>query len=140
VFGVPFDAGREREVFALEHDDADVNRLVDLARRVPPAGALSLDTGGVPARSPRYERLLQPLGFADDLRVAFVRDGLCWASLYAYRRAAPSPPTRSLCSGRSPGCSPTVSGWRCCAPTPTPPTTPRRPDCCCWRPTRASAP
>lgn len=86
VLGAPADAAREREVFSLEHDDAEVNRLVDLVHRVPPAGSLVLDTDGTPERSPRYARLLQPLGIHDDLRVAFVQDGLCWASLYAYRR------------------------------------------------------
>ena len=87
VLGVPFDAAREAEVFALEHDEGEVNRLVDLVHRVPPAGGLHVDTAGEPQRSARYERLLRPLGVSDDLRVALVRDGFCWASLYAYRRS-----------------------------------------------------
>lgn len=87
VLGVPFDAARERAVFELEHDDAEVGRLLDLVHRTPPAVGLSAETGGRPERSPRYARLLQPLGVADDVRVALVRDGTCWGSLYAYRRA-----------------------------------------------------
>src|SRR5829696_4926753 len=74
VLGLPFEADRERTVFELEHDDGELNRLIDLARRTPPAGGLHADTDGRPQSSARYERLLRPLGFCDDLRVAFVRD------------------------------------------------------------------
>lgn len=88
VLGLPFDAEREREILRLEHDDGDVNRLVDLVRRTPPAGSLDLTTGGHPERSARYPALLGPLGIRDDLRVAMVRDGLCWGSVYAYRRSS----------------------------------------------------
>ena len=86
VLGAPFDAAREAAVFALEHDDGEVNRLIDLVHRTPPAGGLHLDTGGNPSRAARYRRLMEPLGVRDDLRVALVQDGWCWASLYAYRR------------------------------------------------------
>ena len=92
VSGLPFDADRERAVFDLEHDDGELNRLTDLVRRTPPAAGLHACTDGRPQLSPRFERLLRPLGFCDDLRVAFVRDGLCWASLYAYRRGEPFRP------------------------------------------------
>jgi DNA-binding CsgD family transcriptional regulator len=86
VLGLPFEAGRERLVFGLEHDDGDVNRLTDLLRLTPPGAGLHESTGGHPESARRYEALLRPLGFADDLRVALVDDGVCWASLYAYRR------------------------------------------------------
>ena len=86
VLGLPFEAGRERAVFELEHDDGDLNRLLDLVHRTPPAAGLHESTDGAPERASRYGRLLQPLGFRDDVRVALMQDGLCWASLYAYRR------------------------------------------------------
>ena len=86
VLGAPFDADRERVVFELEHDASEVGRLIDLVHLSPPAVGLSLATSGRPATSPRYHRLLQPLGITDDLRVALVRDRTCWGSLYAYRR------------------------------------------------------
>ena len=38
VLGLPFDPGREADVFALEHDEGEVNRLIDLVHRTPPAG------------------------------------------------------------------------------------------------------
>ena len=87
VVGVGDDQDREAVVFALEHDEREPLRLVDLATAVPPAGGLTVATGGRPETAPRFTRLLQPLGFADDLRVAFVRGGVCWGSLYAYRRS-----------------------------------------------------
>ena len=87
VLGVPFDGAREAEVFALEHADGEVNRLIDLVHRTPPAGGLRVDTDGDPHRSARFGRLLEPLGVRDDVRVALMRDGFCWASLYAYRRS-----------------------------------------------------
>ena len=81
------DPDREAEVFSLEHDEREPLRLLDLAAATPPAGGLAVATGGRPGTAPRYGRVLQPLGFVDDLRVAFVRAGVCWGSLYAYRRS-----------------------------------------------------
>ncbi len=86
VLGAGHDLDRELAVFALEHDDREPLRLLDLARSVPPAGALSVATGGRPWAAPRFEQVLRPLGLTDDLRVALVRGGVCWGSLYAYRR------------------------------------------------------
>jgi DNA-binding CsgD family transcriptional regulator len=88
VLGMSFDSSREAAVFALEHDEGEVNRLIDLVHRNPPAGGLWVDTEGEPHRSARFGRLLEPLGVRDDVRVALMRDGFCWASLYAYRRSA----------------------------------------------------
>jgi DNA-binding CsgD family transcriptional regulator len=89
VTGVPDDPERERVVFALEHDEREPHRLAELARSVPPAGALCDTTGGRPETVPRHELLLRPAGLCDDLRLAFVRSGACWGSVYAYRRERP---------------------------------------------------
>jgi hypothetical protein len=86
VLGVPFDPERERAVFELEHDEREVGRLMDLVHLAPPSVALGVATRGRPETSPRYERLLRPLGVTDDLRVALMRDATCWGSLYVYRR------------------------------------------------------
>ena len=88
VIGLPLDLERERRLFELEHDEREVGRLPELAHRVPPAVGLHEATGGQPEQSPRFAELLAPLGIRDDLRVALVSDGSCWASLYAYRRDA----------------------------------------------------
>lgn len=85
VLGAPFDSAREAAVFSLEHADGEVNRLIDLVQRTPPAGGLHVDTEGRPHRTARFARVLEPLGVRDDVRVALMRDGSCWASLYAYR-------------------------------------------------------
>src|SRR5215213_6093253 len=69
VLGLPFEADRERTIFELETDDGELNRLVDLIRRAPPAAGLHAATAGRPELSPRFERLLRPMGFCDDLRV-----------------------------------------------------------------------
>ena len=88
VLGAAYDLDRELAVFALEHDDREPLRLLDLAASACPAGSLQEATGGRPETAPRYGRVLQPLGLVDDLRVALVRGGVCWGSLYAYRRGA----------------------------------------------------
>ena len=86
VLGLPYDAERELAVFGYEHDEREPGRLPELVRRVPPAVGLREATGGRPELAPRYRALLEPLGMSDDLRVALVQGGTCWASLYAYRR------------------------------------------------------
>jgi DNA-binding CsgD family transcriptional regulator len=86
VTGAPYDADRELAVFALEHDEREPGRLLDLVRRTPPVAALRASTGDRPETAPRWAALLQPLGLHDDLRLALVQAGTCWGSLYAYRR------------------------------------------------------
>jgi DNA-binding CsgD family transcriptional regulator len=86
VTGAPYDAERELRVFALEHDEREPGRLLDLARRTPPVACLRDSTGGHPEEAPRWALLLEPLGLHDDLRLALVQAGTCWGSLYAYRR------------------------------------------------------
>lgn len=88
VTGVPYDAAREALVFGFEHDDREPGRLIDLARAVPPVASLLASTGGRPERAPRWAAVLEPHGFRDDVRLALVRGGTCWGSLYAYRRDA----------------------------------------------------
>jgi DNA-binding CsgD family transcriptional regulator len=70
---------------ANEHLDDDVNKFRTLARAPVPVATLDRATEGAPTRSPRYNDLLHPHGFARELRAALVTDGLCWGSLTLLR-------------------------------------------------------
>ena len=72
----------------LEHEAtvADVSRFVHLGRDKPHVALLSDVTGGDLTTSARYREFLQPNGFERELRIAFVRDGLCWGGVALYRR------------------------------------------------------
>jgi|GEM_PF-750551 len=63
----------------------DVSRFVVLGRDKPHVALLSDVTGGRPETSARYREFLQPNGIERELRVAFVRDGLCWGGVAFYR-------------------------------------------------------
>ncbi|HZD69224.1 MAG TPA: helix-turn-helix transcriptional regulator [Actinomycetes bacterium] len=64
---------------------ADVNKFCVLARSRTKVGILSQATGGMPASSPRYRDLLEPLGFGPELRAAFVDGGRCWGGVTLFR-------------------------------------------------------
>ena len=63
----------------------DVLKINDLARLKAGAGALSLATGGDPARSPRYQAVLEPMGVRDELRAVLSVDGVYWGWLALFR-------------------------------------------------------
>jgi DNA-binding CsgD family transcriptional regulator len=64
-----------------EYGIDDVIQWSSLARRSYPIGILSHATQGNPELSPRYRRMLKPLGFEGELRASFVRDGNCWGAV-----------------------------------------------------------
>ncbi|MCU6707739.1 helix-turn-helix transcriptional regulator [Paenibacillus sp. J5C_2022] len=76
------------QLFRLEYHIAqhDFNRLPTLMHSDQPAASLFEATGGQPERSERYRDVLQPAGFADELRAALVSDGACWGFLMLFRR------------------------------------------------------
>lgn len=63
---------------ANEYLDEDVMKYADLAAGPQRVGILQRSTKGNPAVSPRYRKLLRPLGLGDELRAAFVAGGSCW--------------------------------------------------------------
>lgn len=76
----------DEEFAAVESGPPDVNSFADLARRVPPVGALGIDTGGHPERSRRHRDLMLPrFGFTDELRAVFPARGVVWGALALYR-------------------------------------------------------
>jgi DNA-binding CsgD family transcriptional regulator len=82
-----------------EYLEDDVNKFSALARQPGRAASLREATGGRPERSPRYRELLQPKGFDDELRTAFVLGSSCWGATAMYRkrgRAAYDPREREL--------------------------------------------
>jgi DNA-binding CsgD family transcriptional regulator len=73
----------------LELHTADVGKLDELSARRTPVAALHHETGGRPERSPRYRQLLEPDGFADELRVVFTDAFGIWGSLLLFRSHSP---------------------------------------------------
>jgi DNA-binding CsgD family transcriptional regulator len=73
-----------------EYAEEDVNKFAVLARELRHVGVLSQATGGRRDRSIRYQVVLVPNGFENELRVAFVQDGSCWGGVAMYR--SPSRP------------------------------------------------
>jgi DNA-binding CsgD family transcriptional regulator len=70
---------------ANEYLTDDVNKFADLAATPLPVGLLSQATDGQPQRSQRWQEMLRPNGFDDELRVAFVDGTGCWGSLILVR-------------------------------------------------------
>ncbi len=59
--------------------DPDFVKFNDLARSSDPVASLYDATDGQLDRSPRFRRLYEPMGAADELRVAFRSGHSCWA-------------------------------------------------------------
>jgi DNA-binding CsgD family transcriptional regulator len=72
-------------LWELEFLVEDVNLYRDLARAEVPAGGLRMATDDRPARSARYRRFVDPLGFGDELRAVMRVDGSPWASVCLLR-------------------------------------------------------
>ena len=68
-----------------EFGDRDVNKFRVLARRPGNVGVLSAATGGDLRRSERYQRLLTPLGYQHELRLAQCDDAALWGGLALLR-------------------------------------------------------
>lgn len=66
------------------HDD--YNKFTELARSAGPVRSLREAAAGRPERSRRYREVLQPAGFADELRAALTTGGACWGFLILFRR------------------------------------------------------
>ncbi|HYN34837.1 MAG TPA: helix-turn-helix transcriptional regulator [Ilumatobacteraceae bacterium] len=60
--------------------DPDYSKYTALARSSDPVATLFEATDGDLGRSPRYRKLLEPLGTTDELRAAFVTGTSCWAA------------------------------------------------------------
>ncbi|MDW5597055.1 helix-turn-helix transcriptional regulator [Conexibacter stalactiti] len=74
-----------------ELDDDDVLKFRVLAGARRPSGVLSVATGGELERSPRYRKLYAPHGLRDELRVAAIADGACYANACLLRRRGAPP-------------------------------------------------
>jgi hypothetical protein len=81
-----FPADDHARFVAHEATAADVGRFVAVARSKPHVDRLVEATGGKPDTSARFREFLQPNGFSQEMRVAFVRDGVCWGGVALYRR------------------------------------------------------
>lgn len=74
-----------RMVHANEFVHADYNKFRVLARRPSHAGVLSEATHGQLERSDRYQRMLRPIGFEHELRLALADGTNCWGALMVLR-------------------------------------------------------
>jgi DNA-binding CsgD family transcriptional regulator len=72
-------------VHTNEFVDPDYNKFRVLARRPRHVGVLSSATAGRLERSDRYHRVLLPLGYEHELRLALVDGSTCWGALALLR-------------------------------------------------------
>lgn len=57
----------DEEFAASEYGPADINKFEDVARRRPPVGGLTVDTGGHPEECRRHREFMTPrFGFTDE--------------------------------------------------------------------------
>lgn len=89
IHGLPLEVGVGFVENELDDDDALKFRSLAAMRR--PSGVLSAATGGDLERSPRYRKLYAPHGLGDELRVAAIADGACFANACLVRRAGAPP-------------------------------------------------
>jgi DNA-binding CsgD family transcriptional regulator len=89
MHGLPPEAGIGFVENELDDDDVLKFRVLAGARR--PSGVLSVSTGGELERSPRYRKMYAPHGLGDELRVAAIADGACFANACLLRRAGAPP-------------------------------------------------
>lgn len=76
----------DEEFAASEYGPPDVNKFDEIARRVPPVGVLSIDTGGDLDACRRHRDFLHPrFGFTDELRAVFSSRSASWGALGLYR-------------------------------------------------------
>jgi DNA-binding CsgD family transcriptional regulator len=86
---IAHDSVRPEDVPRLARNEfleEDVNKFAVLARAPRPAGVLTDATGHIPQRSPRYQDILRPNGFRDEMRFALLDDSTCWGWVALYRR------------------------------------------------------
>jgi DNA-binding CsgD family transcriptional regulator len=82
----------DEEFAALEYGPPDVNGFAEIARRDPPVGVLSIDTGGAPDTCRRHRDCMSPrFGFTDELRVAFRSREATWGAIALYRGVGDPP-------------------------------------------------
>jgi DNA-binding CsgD family transcriptional regulator len=72
-------------VHGNELGDTDYNKFRVLARRTAKAAVLSAATGGQPERSDRYRRILAPLHYQHELRLALSDDCALWGGITLLR-------------------------------------------------------
>lgn len=63
----------------------DVNKFAHLARAARPVQSLYEATKGVPDNSPRYQQILAPIGFGDELRAALRVGSVTWGVICLHR-------------------------------------------------------
>ena len=79
------DPDRESLIFRSEYLEDDLNRFADIALQQLPAATLQATSGGDLDRSWRYRTMLSHFGVRDELRLACVTRGRCWANVALYR-------------------------------------------------------
>lgn len=88
--GAVTEAGIEsihNQLFLNEYAEEDHHKYADMIRTGKHAARLSEAVHERSQYSPRYDRILLPAGFGDELRTVLVSEGACWGYLTLYRRA-----------------------------------------------------
>ncbi|MED1738579.1 LuxR C-terminal-related transcriptional regulator [Bacillus swezeyi] len=79
------------QLFELEYMDDDVNQYETLIKTSQTAAILSEAVKGDLKRSKRYRMILEPAGFADELRAILLNKGECWGYLTLLRKIGQPP-------------------------------------------------
>jgi DNA-binding CsgD family transcriptional regulator len=101
-----------RLIHKNEFVDPDYNKFRVLARRPVHVGVLSDATDGMPERSDRYRRVLAPLGYEHELRLALTDGASCWGALALLRGSGSAgfSPSEARIAGSV--CGPLTEGLR----------------------------
>ncbi|WP_338543553.1 helix-turn-helix transcriptional regulator [Paenibacillus tundrae] len=73
-------------LFLNEYTEEDLHKYADMIRSGKHTAILRAALDETTERSARYETILKPAGFSDELRAVLICDGACWGYLTLYRR------------------------------------------------------
>ncbi|MEK4207667.1 MULTISPECIES: helix-turn-helix transcriptional regulator [Paenibacillus] len=74
-------------LFQIEYGEDDINPYVQMVHSKVHVATLYEATEGQPDLSARYQKVLSPAGFEDELRAVLVHGDACWGYLTLYRKS-----------------------------------------------------
>lgn len=84
----PFQTRDQRHLFRLDYQMQETSSILLLSQGREYLSRLSSRTGGDFTQSHLWEKVYQPNGLGDEMRLALTTDGTCWGMLLLYRERA----------------------------------------------------